>query len=159
MESPPQETTMGRFVISQRLAGKTDQQQAAIADAFEASVSLAGKVIGKEVPIATPHRLRKLVFLDADAKEVENVRRNSPQTVFVEAEALRDRAEFSFVRRRPPRADVAAAASDVGRGVGATLRVTVRGDGRPLEGARASLYLQSLLRPGLTDSADEVSDA
>jgi subtilisin family serine protease len=150
---------MGRFVISQRLAGKTEQQRTALADTFGASVALAAKVLGKDVPVTAPNRLRKVAFLDADAKEIENVRQHWARDIIVEPEVMRDTAEFSFVRRRPPRADVTAAGFPIARGVGATLRATVRGDSRPLEGVRASLYIQSLTQPGQTDSVDEVSDA
>lgn len=147
---------MARFVISHRLAGKTEAQKNASREALHLAAASVEKVIGRETPVSAADRPRLLVYLEAGEKDIENIRRQWSDDVIVEPEILRYTAEFSLRKYqaqdefRPTRAS---------SGLGTVLRITVRGSESPLERATATLFLQDALGFGTSNTIAETTDA
>lgn len=147
---------MGRYVISHRMAGKKGEQTNASREAFQAAVSSIQKVMGQTFAITPEESPRGVGFVDADEASIENIRRQWSDDIIVEPEIKRYPATFNLRTYLRMQEETRAMVPSVG--LGATLKVTVRGADSPMAGAKVYLFFQGLSGREGTTSSEEATD-
>ncbi len=168
---------MARFVVSHRLSGTVDRKASREAvGELEPTLSRFAsevRVVGRGTPDS------RLTFtLDADPREMDQRRRGWSRDVLVEPEVERR----SLARRRGHAADGGSGPTDgefsgagvalrnsfaearpwslpTSAGVGESLTVMLRGEGKPVAGARATLMLSSVFGQAASTAIPGTSDA
>jgi subtilisin family serine protease len=142
---------MARYLISNRLAGRTDRKASRDSlNTVAASLSAFADVEPREereAPPAEPHEVRRTLYIDTDPKELQERAKDWSPDVMVEPALPRYLSYSSLgslVSALAPQTTQAVPA-----GVARTLRVTVRGAGKWLPDALGLLVLASAIDPGV----------
>jgi hypothetical protein len=126
---------MARFIVSHRTAasgGRRKETAAALAQ-FAPSLRRFAKVSAESAP---GEKRRGMYIVEADAREIEQRRKELPPGILVEPVLRRTPARFrpALLAGRPPEN-----ATDPAVGIGASCTLTIRGNGKPLSDASVSV--------------------
>jgi Subtilase family len=136
-------TTLGRYVMANRRAGKFNAPEerasrAQLDTSFNSLLAPNVQLIGDTNP--SDDQKRRVVIFEADPAEVEAKKASLPSDVIIEPEIL----HYTEVSQRfySPFSPFVATAEALHAGVGSSLMVTVVGSGNPLVDAELILFLR-----------------